>query len=188
MDVVVDIRKALEQNASDAYKASALKFIPDAKKILGVKMPVLNELAKKFKDADENLILELWKEGIYEERILAAKLIGKIAKKKPEAAISLLTKFSIDIDNWALCDTLGMQSLKPIVKSHSKEIFQLSEKYITSKKMWQRRLALVLVEWYCRLKEFKPAIQLLLKKAEGDNEYYIKKAVVWINASLDKKR
>jgi 3-methyladenine DNA glycosylase AlkD len=188
MDTIVEIRKVLKQNATEEHKASALKFIPDGKKILGVKMPVLNELAKKFKDADENLILELWKEGIYEERILAAKIIGKIAKKKPETAISLLTKFSVDIDNWALCDTLGMQSLKPIVKSHAKEIFLLSEKYITSKKMWQRRLALVLVEWHCREKEFKPAIKALLKKVEGDNEYYIKKAVVWINASLNKKR
>lgn len=188
MSAVIEIRKELKENAIDANKESALKFIPNAKKILGVKMPVLNELAKKFKDADETLILELWEEGIYEERILAAKLIGKIAKKKPEAAISLLAKFSADIDNWALCDTLGMQSLKPIVKSHAQEIFQLSEKYITSKKMWQRRLALVLVEWHCREKEFKPAVKALLKKVEDDNEYYIKKAVVWINASLNKKR
>lgn len=188
MQAIDEIRIALKENATEAHKASALKFVPDAKKIAGVKMPVLNNLAKQYKDADVKLIQNLWKEDVYEERILAAKLIGKIAKKKPEDALALVKKLSVDINNWALCDTLGMQSLKPIVLSHAAEIFALSEKFIASKNMWQRRLALVLVEWHCREKKFHAAIKSLLKKTEGDNEYYIKKAVVWINASLNKKR
>lgn len=182
------IQAALKANASAQNKTSTLKFVPDAKKVYGVKMPVLNELAKNYKHIGLDLINQLWMEGSYEERILAAKLIGKMAKNLPLESLALVKKFSGDIDNWALCDTLGMQSLKPIVKSHAGEIFTLSEKLILSKNFWQRRLALVLVEWHCREKIFQQRINKLVRQVNNDEEYYIKKAIVWINASINKKR
>ena len=81
---------------------------------------------------------------------------------------------------------MGMQGLKPIFKTHQKEIFALAWKYNSSKDFWQRRLSLVLVEWYTRKKELHPEIMRLIKNLENDEEYYVKKAVMWIKKNLDK--
>jgi 3-methyladenine DNA glycosylase AlkD len=42
----------------------------------------------------------------------------------------------------------------------------------------------VLVEWYTRIKELHPEIKELVKTLETDEEYYVKKAIVWINKNL----
>jgi 3-methyladenine DNA glycosylase AlkD len=81
---------------------------------------------------------------------------------------------------------MGMQGLKPILKTHQKEIFALAWKYNSSKDFWQRRLSLVLAEWYTRVKELHPEIKRLVKNLENDEEYYVKKAVVWINKNFAK--
>ena len=54
--------------------------------------------------------------------------------------------FAENIGNRAVCDAIGMQGLKPILKTHQKEIFALAKKYNRSTDFWQPRLSLVLVE------------------------------------------
>jgi 3-methyladenine DNA glycosylase AlkD len=81
-----------------------------------------------------------------------------------------------------------MQGLKPIFKTHRDEIFALAKKYNQSTDFWQRRLSLVLLEWYTRIKELHPEIIKLVKALENDEEYYVKKAIVWINKNFEKEK
>ena len=182
------IQKILIANATESTIASHQKFVPGLTKIYGVKMPVLNQLAKDFKDGGFSLVEELGDSDYIEEKVLAAKLLGNIAKKDPEKALQLFNHFSASIDNWALCDTLGMQSLKPLVKSHAKEIFALAKKYNGSQNLWQRRLSLVMVEWYTRDKNYHDAILKLVDNLKNDKEYYVEKAIDWIERNLEKGR
>lgn len=178
----------LKEQANEEAKAATLKFVPDATKVYGIYMPVLNELVKKIKDGGFTLAEELWDAGSYEEKILAAKLIRPLAKKDPEKAIALVRRFSKEIDNWAVCDTLGMQSLKQINLLKTKEIFALSDALSISKNMWQRRLSLVLLEDFCKQKALLAEIKKRISPHKNNPEYYIKKAVVWLEASVNKKR
>jgi 3-methyladenine DNA glycosylase AlkD len=182
------IQKILVQNSSAEAKAAHQKFIPGEMKIYGVRTPVLNDLASRFKEGGFDLIEELWKQGTFEEKLLAVKILEKIAKKDPERSLKLVQLFAKNIGNWAVCDAIGMQGLKSIVKTHQKEIFQLATKYNTSKDFWQRRLSLVLIEWYTRIKELHPEIKKLIRALENDEEYYVKKAVVWIRKNFDKEK
>ena len=182
------IQSELKKLSNEKVKQSSQKFVPTNQNIYGVTMPLVNELAKKYKEGGFELAVQLWKSGAFEERVLAAKMLGRIAKKSPEKTISLIKQFSKDISDWAVCDTLGMQSPKPINKSHAKEIFSLSNELIKSKNFWQRRLALVLSEWYTRDASFHPRIKSLLSKVKNDDEYYVKKAIVWINRNFSKGR
>lgn len=184
--LLTEIKKKLKAESSVEFAEQMKKVAPGATKIYGIKMPVLNELAKACKQGGFDLVSALWQSGAYEERILAAKTIRLLARQDPDYAIALVKKFSVDIDNWAVCDTLGMQSLKTINKIRSKEIFLLATEFSTSKFMWQRRLSLVLVEDFCKQKEFHPAIIQLIVKQKSDKEYYIKRAVAWLEASLNK--
>lgn len=181
-----EIKVILEKNVSEQAIAAAKKFVPGAQKIYGVRNPVLNELAKKYKHGGFDLIKALWESGAFEEKILAAKMLGKIANTDGKKSFELVEMFSNGIDNWAVCDTIGMQSLQPLRKKYPKEIFSLANKYVTSEDLWKRRLSLVLIEWYTRDKSFHEQIKSLITALENDKEYYVKKAVVWIKRNLQK--
>ena len=181
------IQAILRAKAIPEAKAAHEKFVPGTKeKIYGVRTPVLNELAQQFRSGGFDLVEELWKAGALEEKLLAVKMLGKIAKKDPERSLKLTQLFAKNIGNWAVCDTIGMQGLKPIVKTHQKEIFKLAWKYNSSKDPWQRRLSLVLAEWYTRDRSLHPEIKKLVSNLEDDEEYYVKKAVVWIKKNFAK--
>ena len=75
------IQKIIKENSSPAGKAAHEKFVPGLEKAYGTRAPVINELAKQFKEGGFDLVKELWSCEHIEEKILAAKLLGKIAKK-----------------------------------------------------------------------------------------------------------
>jgi len=180
------IQKILNANSSAEARASHQKFVPGGEKIYGVRMPFINELAGKNKAGGFELVEELWMAGALEEKLLAVKILGKIAKKDPERSLKMIELFSQNIGNWAVCDAIGMQGLKPILKTHQQPIFELAKKYNQSPDFWKRRLSLVLVEWYTRIKTLHPEIKKLVRALENDDEYYVKKAIVWINKNLEK--
>lgn len=163
-------------------------MVPGQQKMYGVKTPVLNELAKQYRKESFDLAEKLWQAGALEERIIAIKILEKRGKDDPKRLLKLFIRFSKDIDNWAVCDGLGMQFLRAIVKTHAAEIFRIATTFNQSKNMWQRRLSLVMVEWYTREKQRIPAIKKLVSNLENDDEYYVKKAVAWINRSIAKRK
>lgn len=183
------IQKILTAKSNKAAVEAHQYFVPGiAAKIYGVRMAVLNELAKTFKTGGFELVKELWDAGAMEEKILAVKILGCIAKKDAARSLELIQYFAPGIDNWALCDAMGMQGLKPILKTHQEEIFALAEKYNRSSNFWERRLSLVLVEWYTRDPSLHIKIKKLVKPLENDPEYYVRKAVVWINKNFAKSK
>ena len=179
-------QKELEANSTPEVKAATLKFVPGATKVYGIRMPILNEMAKKYKAGSFDLVQALWNSGAFEERVIAAKMLREICKTNPQQSLDLVSSFSKDIADWALCDTLGMQSLKPIAKKMQKEIFELSAKLLKSKNFWERRLSLVIIEVFTKDKTLQPEIMKRVKALEDDEEYYVRKAVVWIKKNFIK--
>ena len=180
------IQKELKERSTPEAKAAALKFVPNAEKVYGIRTPVLNEMARKNKEGGFELVKELWKSGAFEEKLLAAKLLNVICKKDPMFSLELVTGFTKDISDWAVCDAVGMQSLKPVAKKIQKEIFSLSDKLIKSKSLWERRLSLVIIEVFTKDKSLQPEIMKRVKMLENDGEYYVRKAVVWIKRNFEK--
>ena len=83
---------------------------------------------------------------------------------------------------------MGMRGLKPILKTELKAVFALAKKYNCSSNFWERRLSLVLVEWYTRDPSLHDEINKLIKPLENDPEFYVRKAVVWIRRNFEKGR
>lgn len=182
------VKHELKEHSSPEAKAAALKFVPNAKKVYGIRTPVLNMLAKKYKEGGFDLVKELWSSGAFEEKLLAAKLLNVICKKDPLLSLKLVADFSKDISDWAVCDAIGMQSLKPVSKKVQNEIFDLSVKLVTSKNLWERRLSLVIIEVFTKDKSLHPEILKRVNTLENDEEYYVKKAVAWIKRNFVKGR
>ena len=183
-----EIQKILTAKADKKNIEFFQKMVPGRQKIYGVKTPELNLLAQQYKAYSFGLAKELWASGAQEEKIIAIKIIERTGKTDPDKVIKLLKEFSTSIDNWAVCDGLGMQFLRGIVKTHTKEIFTIANQYSHSKDPWQRRLSLVMVEWYTRHSDQHEEIKKLVKSLEYDDEYYVKKAVVWIKRNFDKEK
>ena len=181
-----EIQKVLMAASGGGNAEFFRKMVPGQQKIYGVKTPVLNEIAKKYKENPFDLVEELWDSGALEERIIAIKIMERRGKTNPKRLLQLFKKFSKQIDNWAVCDGLGMQFLRSIVKTHRQEIFDIAKKINHSKDPWQRRLSLVMMEWYTRHKSTHKEIKQLVKNLENDQAYYVKKAVIWINRNFKK--
>ncbi len=184
---IKEIRKLLNENSTEETKQSFKKFVPSSEKVYGVKVPFLNKLASKFKDGGFELVESLWKSGAFEEKLLAAKILGKICKKDQEKTISLIKKFSKEINDWAVCDTLATQGIRKIAKIKQEEIFGISKKLIKSKNPWERRFATVLLINYASDKKLKSEIKNILKSVENDDDYYVKKAFEWVKRKLKPK-
>lgn len=180
------IQHELKEQSTAEAKAAALKFVPNAEKVYGIRTPVLNIMATKYREGGFDLVKELWKSGAFEEKLLAGKLLNVICKKDPMVALKLVTGFTKDISDWAVCDCVGMQSLKPVAKKIQHEIFDLSAKLIKSKNRWERRLSLVIIEVFTKDSSLHPEIMKRVRLLESDEEYYVRKAVDWIKRNLKK--
>ncbi len=181
----LEIQKILKINSNEKVKASIKKFIPTAERVYGVKSSVLNNLVRKIKSQDFKLVEELWKSGIFEERLLATKILGKICKKDPERTLEIIKKFSKEISDWAVCDTLATQGIRRIIKTKQEEIFKISKELIKSKNLWERRFGIVLLINFTKDEVLKGEIKELIKTVENDKEFYVKKAVVWIKRKMN---
>lgn len=182
---LLKIKKVLKEESDGKAKESWRKFVPSSEKVYGVYLSEVNKLALKYKDNRFGLVEELWKSGSVEEKLLASKILGEVCKKDPQKTLKLIRKFSKDISNWAVCDTLATQGIRGIVRTKQKEIFEISKKLIKSKNLWQRRFAIVLLINFTKDKSLKKEIKRIVRHIENDKEHYVKKAVEWIKRKLE---
>jgi len=182
--LITEIRKFLKEKSDNKARESWRKFVPTSEKVYGVYLTEINKIVSKYVSGDFKLVKELWKSGYLEERLLAAKILGKICKKDPEKTLELIKKFIGDIENWALCDTLATQGIREIAKIKQKEIFELSRKLIKSKNLWKRRFGIVLLINFKKERSLRKEIDAIIKQMENDNEYYVKKAVEWLKKEI----
>lgn len=181
-----EIQAILRSNANQDTVKFMEKMVPGQQRVYGVKTPVLNEIVKNYKTGSFELAEELWNSGAHEEKIIAIKIMEKVGKQDPERLFKLFQKFSKELDNWAVCDGMGMQFLRTVMISHREKIFEIAKKLNQSKDPWQRRLSLVMVEWYTRKDQLHPEIKDLIANLKNDKEYYVQKAVKWIERNFEK--
>ena len=186
-NILVQIQKELEQNVIPGRVEFTKKMIPGAQKVYGVGMPVLNEMAKRYKNEGFDLVEYLWTSGAYEEKMLSAKILVVLAKKNPEDALRLTRQFAPELSDWAICDTLGMGVSKALMKNNKEKILQLSDELIDAPIFWQRRLGLVLLECFAKDPHMHDHIEKRIQLLSSDKEHYVKKAIIWLRSAIAKK-
>ena len=91
MPLVKQIQLTLISNSSIEGRAAHNKFVPGIEKVFGVRMPVLNELAKQYKYGGFELVQALWEAGSLEEKTLAIKITWKNCKTR---SCKIITTYS----------------------------------------------------------------------------------------------
>ena len=183
---VSSIKQALAANSDEKAKGAVKKFIRTSQHVYGVRLPLLNQIAKEHREGGFELVEALWKSGAFEEKLLAAKLLGSSCKKDPDRALTLAKKFAAEITDWAVCDTLGMQGVKGIASEKQIELFAWSNKLVKSRNLWERRLGLVLLTHFVKDRNSRTQIEKTLARLSGDKEHYVKKAVEWLQRDFRK--
>lgn len=149
-------------------------------KALGVKMPLLRQIAKKI-GVNHELALELWATEIHEARILASMIENPktMTEKQFDGWVN-------DFDSWDMCDVcVDLLAKTPFV-------FQKIDEYSTHSKEFVKRTAFTLM---CELafhdkkmtsEMYFPFFEIIEREA-WDERNFVRKAVNWALRQMGKR-
>ena len=171
------IKQELKQLADEKYREFHKGLCPGTENILGIRVPVLREYAKKL--SKEYEIRELLKQidnEYYEEIMLQGMLIGLEKDKDIQNILKDIEEFVPKIDNWAVCDVF-CAGLK-ITKKYKEEMWEFIQKYLKSDKEFELRFAIVMILGYFIDEEYLEKDFKIFNNIKSD-KYYVKMALAW---------
>ncbi len=188
------LQKSLQGLADPEIAAHSMGFFKTGKgeygegdRFLGIRVPVLRQLAKKYRDIDLSAIKKLLQSSFHEERLCALIiLVQKFSKGTEEerAAIYNLYLGSIEkINNWDLVDSSAHYIVGVYLENRNRDILY---KMAGSENLWERRIAVMSTFHLIKKNIFKDTLNIseaLLK----DNEDLIHKAVGWMLREIGKR-
>lgn len=152
-----------------------------SKRVLGIRVPVLRRLARRYR-RDHELARGLWRSGIFEARLLAA-----MVEDPAQVTSAQLESWVLDLDNWAICD--GCCS----------DLFRLTRFVDAKIRTWSRRrpeyvkraafslIAEVAVhDPRATDRTFRDYLSLI-ERASGDDRPYVRKGVNWALRQIGKR-
>ena len=173
------IKQELKQLADEKYRKFHTGLCPGTENILGIRVPVLRDYAKKLsKEYEIRDLLNDIDNEYYEEIMLQGMLIG-LEKQTDEEIQNILQdieRFVPKIDNWAVCDVF-CAGLK-ITKKHVKEMWKFLQKYVRSDKEFEIRFGVVMILDYYITEEYLERIFAIFDSIKS-NQYYVQMAVAW---------
>lgn len=176
-----EIINHLKNHSNPKDREGMARFGINPKYALGVRIPVLRNLAKKI-GKDHKLAQELWKSKIHEARILASMVDDpdKVTEKQMESWIK-------EFNSWDLCDQVCMNLFDkmPIAWKKATEWADREEEFV-------RRAGFSLMACLAwQEKEAKDEDFLkffpIIKKYSFDERNFVKKAVNWALRQIGKR-
>ena len=171
------IKQELKQLADEKYREFQKGLCPGTENILGVRVPVLRNYAKKLaKEYEIRELLNHIDNEFYEEIMLQGMLIGLKKDKDIQTILKDIERFVPKIDNWGVCDVF-CAGLK-ITKKHEKEMWNFLQKYVTSDKEFEIRFGVVMILDYYITEEYLEKNFAIFDYIQSD-KYYVQMAVAW---------
>ncbi|MFA9398796.1 MAG: DNA alkylation repair protein [Clostridiaceae bacterium] len=169
------IRKQIFEFADEEYREFYKKLCPGTENIIGVRVPMLRNLAKQIAKGDWREYIKFAQDEYYEEIMLQGMVLG-YAKADIEELLCYVDDFVIKIDNWAVCDSF-CSGLK-FTKQNKIRVFEYIKPYLKSENEFEVRFGVVmLLDFYIEENYIENVLGLLdVAKHDG---YYVKMAVAW---------
>ncbi|HAA12318.1 MAG TPA: DNA alkylation repair protein [Cytophagales bacterium] len=162
-------------------RAAQANFGILAEKSLGVRMPILRQLAKPYK-RQPALSEALWQLGYRETRILAA-LIGDPKQVTEEQ----MERWVLDVDSWDVCDNLMGALFEPSPFGYTK-----AHEWVQREEEFVKRSGFVLIAWLAVHRKKDPDEGFLdflplIEQHRQDHRNFVKKAVNWALRQIGKR-
>lgn len=177
MSISNKIKQELIQMSDSKYKSFHSNLCPGINNILGIRVPVLREYAKKLikKYSFEELINNIDDE-YYEEIMLQGMLIGLNSKENFNVIKKYIEDYISKIDNWAICDTF-CAGLK-IVNQNKENMWGFIKQYLDSDQEFYLRFAIVIILDYYIEEKYLEEIFRIFNNIQSEY-YYVKMAIAW---------
>lgn len=161
--------------ADESYRTFHKKLLKnDAINVLGVRIPVLRKIAKKYADDVDELLT--FPDDYYEVTFIK---LSAVALLRWETFICYIDKCVSLIDNWATCDCFSPKC----IKKHKNEFLPYIEKYLkTDKEFYQRFALTTLLSFYVE-EEYLERVFDGLKRC-NTQYYYTHMAAAWLLAEV----
>ena len=172
-----EIIKELLNNQDLEYKKFHSKLCTTKYEIIGVRVPIVKEIAKRYsKEYGIKVIDELSNE-YYEEVLIKGLIIG-YSKESNEIRETYIKKFILEIDNWAICDST-ISNMKFIKKDLDLFYEFITNNYQNSKDTYSLRFMIVVfLNYYLESKYIKNILNII--DNINSSEYYVNMAIAWL--------
>jgi 3-methyladenine DNA glycosylase AlkD len=189
-----ELRAELRALGSPERGASSQRFFKtgpgeygEGDKFLGLTVPEMRSAARKYRDLDDQSVIELLHSPWHEERLIALLLLVDRYDRGDQSRRKVIHRAYLanarQINNWDLVDMSASQ----IVGSHldAREI-SLLERLARSKNIWKRRIAIVSTLYFIRRNDFLPTLRIAAMLL-GDSHDLIHKAAGWMLREVGKR-
>lgn len=183
------LRAQLKKNANLERAKNQRVFFKNTKDdlFLGIAAAVVRDIAKDYYNISMDDILELMKSNVHDERSIANVILCAKFKKSDEKGQTKLFNFYIKnrkyIRDWDSVDDSAPYIVGPYLISRDKAILY---KLTQSKRIWDRRIAIVATLHFIRNGHLKDTIKIS-EMLLDDKEDLIHKAVGWALREVGKK-
>ena len=158
------------------FHSKLIPHIPK-EKIIGVRVPEMRKLAKKyFKSGEAKMFLNNLPHKYYDENLLHGMLISEI--KDYDECINELEKFLPFIDNWAVCDTISPKAFK----NNKEQLIEKIKVWVSSKKTYVCRFGILMLMKHFLDNDFKSEYLEIVANIKSD-EYYVNMMIAWFFAT-----
>ena len=120
-----ELRKLGKKMVTEEERRRILVFVPTTLHFMGIRMPFLKKIAsettKLCKDNKEKtfaLLNELWKDAVYDGRMICAEILKGLSSKYPEECFKFIETRLTHIGDWGICDKLACESMKKLLKNN----------------------------------------------------------------------
>lgn len=137
---MIDYRRMIQENAELEYAAFSSKLIPGKEGIMGVRIPVLRDIARSIVKDDWEAFLQDTPEN-FEEEMLRGLVIAT-APMDTERRIELTESHLDIIDNWSTCDSFCTSWKVP--KKDSARIYDYFSALMDSGTEYRMRVSLIM--------------------------------------------
>lgn len=160
------------------YRDFQSKLIPtiDQSTIIGVRMPDLRKLAKKFDEKQAQIFMQDLPHTYYEENMLQSILISNM--KNYDDCIDHLERFLPFVDNWAVSDCISPK----IFTKNTDKLIEKIKLWAKSSHTYTVRVAICLLMKYFLDEKFKVEYLNVATQIKSE-EYYVNMMVAWFFAT-----
>lgn len=192
--LIPQINSLLQANSEADYLAKIKKLVPSEATIIGVRVPVIKELAKQFGrtetltyEASIELLDRLFERQIREEILFGLFLLEKHKRRFSTELFAYVDQWVDFIENWEVCDQLASRIAGEIV---AKDLTLLDHllAWTQADNLWRRRAALATT--VALNQKGRTNVEAALQVAERvmtDTEPMVAKAVGWTLREASKK-
>lgn len=191
---LAQVRAALKAEADPSAQKILMSFFKtgpgeygEGDLFIGVTVPSTRSVAKRFSDLARTNVLKLLKSKIHEERLLALiMMIRNYEKGDLKQKVQVYSDYLAHlkhVNNWDLVDV----SAHKIVGAHlERRSRTLLNSLARSKRMWDRRVAVVATHHFIRKGDYADILRLSERLLE-DEEDLMHKAVGWMLREMGKR-